>query len=249
MIIKHPEAADLAALRGLWQEAFGDSDSFLDAFFSTVYAPERCFILRCGGEPGAMLFWMDGSCRGRQCAYLYAVATAEALRGRGLCHRLMDHTHRHLQQRGYAMAVLVPGSPALFSLYKGMGYRPFGGIREEFHTAAPEALPLWEISAEAYGAARPGLLPEGSILPDGPTLAFLQTQGRFYAGEGLLLCAHAENGTLFAPELLGSAEPGRILRALGCREGTFRRPGQDPFALWLPLADAEPPEYFSFALD
>ena len=39
MIIKPPSKEEIPQLRTLWQEAFGDSDAFLDIFFSNAFAP------------------------------------------------------------------------------------------------------------------------------------------------------------------------------------------------------------------
>ena len=35
----------IADLRNLWQQAFGDSDETLDAFFATGFSPDRCHYL------------------------------------------------------------------------------------------------------------------------------------------------------------------------------------------------------------
>lgn len=249
MIINHPEADHIPLLRGLWKEAFGDTDAYLDDFFGIAFSPDRCLTAWEEDRLAAALYWLDCGCRGSRCAYLYAVATAKAFRGRGLCHELMSRTHFLLGQQGYAMAVLVPGSESLFRLYASMGYETFGGMDEHFLTASKIALPLRQIPAAEYAALRRELLPEGGILQEGVTLEFLKTQVRFFAAEGFCLCARIENDTLFAPELLGRADPGSILKALSCREGTFRVPGSKPFAMWLPLGEAQKPEYFSFALD
>ena len=53
MIINHPQPGDIVGLRLLWQEAFGDSDSFLDGFFRTGFHPERCRLILEKGEPAA----------------------------------------------------------------------------------------------------------------------------------------------------------------------------------------------------
>ena len=249
MIIKHPEASDLPQLRSLWQEAFADTDAYLDAFFETAFAPTRCLTLWKQGRLAAALYWLRCRCREQPCAYLYAVATAKEFRGQGLCHALMEHTHALLRSQGYAMAVLVPGDSSLFALYASMGYACFGGMDESLHSAAAAATELRQISAEEYARLRRRLLPEGGIVQEAETLALLQTQARFYAGENALVCAQRQQDTLFVPELLGSADPGSIVQALQCRGGTFRRSGSSPFAMWLGLQAVAPPEYFSFALD
>ncbi len=249
MIIKYPEHAHVPLLRELWQEAFGDSESYLDDFFRTAFAPHRCLTAWEAGQLAAAAYWLPCSCRGREGAYLYAVATVKAYRGRGFCHSLLEEVHRLLRAQGCAMAVLVPGEDSLYTFYEAMGYKPFGGLTEVFATASGLPAELREVSSREYAALRREYLPAGGILQEGVTLDFLETQVSFYAGAGYILCARVEEGTLFAPELLGNGDPGGILQTLGCREGTFRRPGREPFALWLALRETTPPEYFSFALD
>ena len=251
MIINKPDTAHLPALRTLWQQAFGDPDDFPDSFFATAYSPERCRVLTLEGKPAAALYWFDCSWEGKRLAYLYAVATDAAFRRKGLCRALMAHTHQHLAESGYAGAVLVPGSEALFRLYEKLGYRTFGYVRE-FACNGGVPVPLRSVDAAEYARLRRSMLPAGGILQEGALLAFLRRFARFYAGENLLLAATVESGKLTAHELLGdcTAAPG-IVAALGADTGYFRTPGnQKPFAMYLPLTeDARQPGYLGLALD
>ena len=250
MTIKCPTASQLPALQALWQQAFGDTGDYLHSFFTTAFSPDRCRCIEIDGKVAAALYWLDCSCRGKKLAYLYAVATDTVYRGQGLCHRLMEDTHARLNAAGYAGAVLVPGSDSLFRFYEKMGYRPFGGIREFTAPAKTPAVPLRRVDAGEYAALRRQSLPQGGVAQEGPTLAFLQTQAEFYAGEDALFAAVREDDHVFVPELLGNtALAGNVLTALGAATGTFRVPGEAPFAMYLPFTAAEAPSYFGFALD
>lgn len=249
MIIEKPHSTE--PLRRLWKQAFGDSDAFLDSFFSAGFSPDRCRQLTLDGKLAAALYWFDCSWEGKPIAYLYAVATDPAYRGRGLCRALMEDTHRHLLDLGYQGSLLVPGSPALFRLYEKLGYHTCSHIRE-FTCDAAEPVSLRAIDASRYAALRRTLLPPGSVRQEGPLLTFLQTQASFYTGPDFLLCACLDGSTLIVPELLGNpaAAPG-ITAALGARRCRFRTPGTDkPFAMYRPLTHApESPTYFALALD
>ena len=59
MIIKQPGVEEISQLRQLWKEAFGDTDSFLDIFFSAAFAPERCRCVLADGAVDAARF-LDG---------------------------------------------------------------------------------------------------------------------------------------------------------------------------------------------
>ena len=81
MFADYPQAEQLPALRQLWKQAFGDTDAFLDIFFSTAFSPERCRCVVTDGEVAAALYWFSCEADGQPLAYLYAVATAERFRG------------------------------------------------------------------------------------------------------------------------------------------------------------------------
>lgn len=250
MSIKHPEKKHIPVLRALWKEAFGDEDAFLDLFFETGFSPERCLTLWRQERLAAALYWFDCTSRGQKAAYVYAVATDKSFRGQGLCHQLMEALHTSLARQGYAMAILVPGSGSLFRLYESMGYETFGGLREISAQAARQSVSVRKLTTEEYALRRKAFLPEGGVIQEGPLLQVLADGSAFYEGEDFLLCARVEDGKLFAPELLGNtAAAGGILAALECREGRFRAPGQNPFAMVKCLVPCEKPAYFSFALD
>ena len=251
-MIDFPTPDLIPQLRTVWKECFGDSDEFLDSFFSTGFSPSHCRCLTVGGQVASVLYWFDVSCKGKRMAYLYAVATAPAFRGQGLCRRLMKDTHSHLALRGYHGAMLVPDGDALSRMYAGMGYQPGTTIHEFVCAAGDEPVPMHRIDREEYARLRRIYLPEGGVVQEGKNLAFLEKQASFYTGPGFLLAARQEEDHLLGVELLGSpdAAPG-ILLALGQAYGKFRTPGQGtPFAMFLPLREtAQTPTYFGLAFD
>ena len=146
--------------RRLWQEAFGDSDEFLDMFSSVAYAPERSRTISVDGDLAAVLYWFDCEYDGKKIAYIYAVATAKAYRGRGLCHRLMTQAHQHLRDNGYVGAILVPGSKELFDLYADMGYKVCSYM-SEIICEAEGVVACKEIDKSEYAKLRRQFLPQG----------------------------------------------------------------------------------------
>lgn len=242
MEIKHPTREHIPALRQLWSEAFDDTDSFLDKFFSTAFAPERsmCAIDSCNVIAAA--YWFDCG----KYAYIYAVATAKMHQGRGICHALMEKIHEVLTLRGYAGCILVPGVESLRRLYQSMGYENCGGVKE-FDATATAPLPLRKLSAEEYAALRRHYLPEGGVVQEGVNLDFLALWAEFYAVPNALAAVVWEDGKLMALDLLGDVQTaGGIVAALGAETGWFRSPGEDPFAMHRPLSINTPPKYFAF---
>lgn len=251
MTIKSPTQDQIPQLRKLWQQAFGDTDAFLDIFFSAAFSPTRCRCVLVEGDVAAALYWFSCEAGGQPLAYLYAVATDEKFRGRGLCRRLMEDTHSHLASLGYAGALLVPGDAGLREMYRGMGYADATGI-QTFSCKADQPVLLEELDAAEYAAQRRKLLPPNGVVQEGENLRFLERLGRFYRGEDFLLCAVKAGDCLTVPELLGNAAaaPG-IVAALGCKEGAFTVPGEEkPFAMVIALTpDFQKPSHFAFAFD
>lgn len=252
MTIDFPASTQIPALRRLWQQAFGDTDAFLDVFFETAFSPDRSRCVILDGQAVAALYWFDCELENHRYAYLYAVATDPAYQNRGLCKALLEDTHRHLLASGYTGAVLVPGEESLFRFYEKAGYRPCGSVNEFTCTASEPSIGLQPIDAATYAALRRKLLPSGGLLQEGATLSFLNRFSSFYTGDGFLLAATKEREQLTVHEYLGDpALAPAITAALGAVCGRFRCPGtQKSFAMCHPFMRTAPtPTYLGLALD
>lgn len=248
----HPSSVHIPQLRSLWQEAFGDTDLFLDSFFRTAFSYDRCLCILDGDTVAAALYWFDCSMEKQKLAYIYAVVTRPTYRGQGLCRRLISDTHDLLRACGYSAATLVPQKESLRKMYAGMGYENFGGLTEFHCHAASCGIPVRAIGPAEFAALRAKMLPPGAVIQEGENLTFLAEQAEFFAGEGFLLAAYGEKDTLHAVEFLGDPvhAPG-ILKTLGFPQGHFRRMGnQRLFAMYCPLSSSfGNPSYFGFAFD
>lgn len=235
--------------KALWKQAFGDPDAFIDAFFSIAYDQMHSSSVIWKGKTVAALYWFDCSCRGRKIAYIYAVATEESYRGKGICRNLMESTHQYLRREGYTGAILVPGSKPLFRFYEKLGYQTCSFL-DELSCAAGAPVPLNRITPAEYAAQRLTLLPPDSVVQEGVTLDFLASYAAFYAGDGFIAAATLDGDKAQVHELLGDVEPAAVIAALGARKGTVRRPGTGrPFAMYHGLEVAPMPGYFGLALD
>lgn len=235
MLLTRPSVpADLPAQRLLWKLAFGDDDAYIDNFYSSYYRPERVLVLEEEGQVRSMTAWFDttfvvpgkGAYRA---AYLYAVATHPACRGRGLAGKLLADADAYFQTLGIPAVTTVPAQP---SLHKFFGANGFGKCFRHFEGAlTPDVLPaaaldtlLSPAAPEEYAAAREA--PLASI----PHIAFPEDALRYQAGccalgkgglfcadtsaGGVCLCAEgAGHGTVILKELLGSPAACRLALA------------------------------------
>lgn len=251
LFVGSPSHEDIPALGRLWQEAFGDSDAFLDGFFERIFSPRRARCIKADGKIAAALYLFDCECDGRSASYIYAVATARAFRGQGLCGQLLADTHRYLEGLGCAFAILVPSEPSLFAFYEKYGYRTATSIGELSAVAEDAGIALKEIDLAEYARLRRLYLPPRAVIQEEKTLLLLQMGATLYAGEDFLLAAREENGEFFGIELLGNTErAGAILATLQKPSGCFRCIGNTrPFAMYYPIDKTPRPEYLGLALD
>jgi GNAT superfamily N-acetyltransferase len=250
MIIDRPTKSQTPELCSLWCEAFGDTEEFFGIFQRTAYSEERCRCLTLDGSVAAALYWFDCEYEGKPLAYLYAIATKKAFRGKGLCAALMEDTHRHLKELGYIGAILSPAEPSLYGFYARFGYKTATYIRT-FSADSNGSMPLRRISAEEYGAIRRRFLPEDAVLQEDASLRFLESDTELYTGDGVLLAARRNGETLFSPEFLGDTKKAAaVLGTLGKESGIFRTVGDEtPLTMFLSFSDIETPKYFGLVFD
>ena len=252
MHIDYPSFRVVPGLRSLWKEAFSDTDALLDAFFETAFSARRCRCITEGDKVLAALNWFEGTCEGQRFAYLYAVATAASYRGRGLFSALLADTRKALTAEGFDGILLVPETESLGRMYEKFGFSPCTAVKSGEVRAVSEAVAFREIGPAEFALLRREMLPVGSVIQEGDTLAFLASQCHFWAGKNWLTVGQIYEGKLVCQEFLGdrSALPG-LLRALDLEQGTYRMPGTEAaFAYLLPLQPGcLRPQYFGLALD
>ena len=231
MIIDRPRAEDIPGLRHLWQQAFGDTDAYLDIFFRVGFAPERCRCIRQEKAVTAALYWFDCSWGSKKIAYIYAVATDKAYRGQGLCRSLMESTHKQLKSEDYAGAVLVPVKPELSAMYAKFGYRGFCPLEK----ATGEKPQATAISPEEYMALRQERLSDDAILQGSTALGLLAAYGGFYKTENAIFCGYQEEDVFHFEEIIGQ---------LPAQREAFSE------AMYLSLDSADTlPQYFAIPLN
>ena len=162
------EKSDIFPIASLWGEAFGDSREAVEEFFQTF---PNC-ISYVAEENGQILSMVHGLPQllspDTKAAYIYAVATAKAHRGRGLCRNLMEFAEKDLKSRGFDAGVLTPGEESLFDFYEKIGYETaFFRHRTPFSGGRP-------IDLTDYLRRRETLVPTAHMVYDKTTLAYAQ---------------------------------------------------------------------------
>ena len=264
-------AGDIPELKRLWQEAFGDDEALIDAFFSKLYRPDSVFVIRDGDTVAAMACHLPmtlchGS-RGWPAAYLYAVATDKRYRGHGLCGRILGFAAGYLPSVGAKALLLVPGSTSLREFYRQRGYADYTTAdMTEWTVGAVDGV-AEKIEAPVYLELREQLLQDRAYVScPVPVLEFQKALAELYGGglyrltrgdrEGCACVAVDGNGRAIVYELLwpGDRAEGAALAASAGGAGRVlcRTPGDSqPFAMvqWLTKAPDLPAPYLGIALD
>ncbi len=267
---------DVPALRALWGQAFGDGPVLLDVFFSRLYRPEDAFVVRADGAVQSAAFQipmtLHSGARSWRAAYLYAVATGRAARGRGYASALLGFAAEELAARGCQILLLVPGGAGLREFYRARGFSDFSTVeRREWEAFSPPAPGRAEpVPPEDYFALRERLLAaRGAPYVSCPAAALeFQAAIAEQAGGGLYrlwdgetegcACAALERrfGRALVYELLWPGETARgaaiAAGAVGADRAAVRCPGgAKPFAMgrWLVEPPPLPDPYFGVALD
>ena len=215
MIIKHPETGDLSALTALWVQAFGDTEAFINTFFTTGFSEMRCLMAEEKGDLLAALYWFDCSWEGKKIAYLYAIATDENHRGKGICTKLMAHTHEVLKTQGYTGAILVPAEESLEQFYGKMGYQSIA-TRESSTEQLKKNHAFEKISPEEYLSLRQQYLPRGGVQHTLPAMAYLGMFANFYRFPKGICCGDPTLPMEHLPGYVG--DPAMYLPLDGTRE-------------------------------
>lgn len=231
--------ADLPALKALWQVCFGDAGETVDAFLAhaegaTPFAAERAGGIVCA------LWALPCAHNGAPAAYLYAVGTLPAHRGRGLAMSLLSYAMRTLEGEGIGRFWLYPADPALTALYRPLGFEAAPPSRRLTLPASPGEVALRPLAAEEAAARRAALLQGRSAVEwDAASLARAAALegGTWYGVGGGLALLCPEGSTLRAPEWLGSdpAQAAAVAASLGLAAAEVTCPA------WLGAGESLPP--------
>lgn len=249
MIIDNPSPRHIPALRSIWKQAFGDSDAFLDDFFKTGFAYDRCWCVFQEQEPVAAVYLFACQWQGNPVAYLYALAVEKAHQKQGLSRLLLSDVQAKLRHAGYVGAIMEPATEDLRQYYGRLGYRRFGGRKCLVFTAGGPSEPVTQLAELAYGLERKKYLPMGAVIQEGAFTAMLQTQAICYGGNGFVAAVSRE--APFVIEFLGDQKkiPG-LLKTLRMDRAQVRLPGGASTAVYLDFnGKNDLPTYFGLPLD
>lgn len=137
----------------LWQACFGDSETFVQLYFSTKYAEENSVVYveneRVLSALQMLPYPMTCWSRELHTSYISGASTWPDARGRGLMKNLLIKAFGIMRLRDIHLSTLIPAEPWLFDFYKKLGYGTvFYSAVQTFTGVLSSKVPQHEYSKE-----------------------------------------------------------------------------------------------------
>ena len=256
-IFREYRQCDIPALTALWSTLFGDSETFVSAFFRHLPDMGSCLVMELKGKIMGMASVITG-CELAGCGspgkehapvigYIYALGIGEDFQGNGFGSMLAQKTGELAVSREADIVCTLPASESLYSFYeKALGFKT-ALFRKRYETVAEPVEMTMKLSATEYSMFRNSMVGTGPYLhPSFFTTDFLKSLceeygGGLFASESGICSAQTDNGTCVIHELIcRGAERCRavaasVAAALGCEKAVWftpalpSDPGAEPF--------------------
>lgn len=113
-------------VRKIWKEVFGDTDEYMDLYFSEKYKDENTLVDVEDGKVVSSLQMLlyEITFYGEKIPFYYlsGLSSLPEYRGRGIMGRLIEASHLLMKEREIPLSILVPAEEKLFGYYERFGY-------------------------------------------------------------------------------------------------------------------------------
>jgi len=125
-MIRFASNEDVIELKSMWYSIFGDEMSYIDLFFDEIFSCDNTLVYEKYGDIAAMLYIVDYSYKQNEkvykLSYLYALATKDIYRGKGIMNELLDEATKLSKERDKDALMLIPEDEKLLKYYKKRGF-------------------------------------------------------------------------------------------------------------------------------
>ena len=115
-------------IRDLWHRVFGDDRVLIDDFLVRLYDATLCFTSKRETKVVSMLHVVPLQSEERKIAYIYAVATDEEWREKGIASQLINRALKSIDEDEYQYTVLIPSDSKTARFYTKFGFEHSGKL-------------------------------------------------------------------------------------------------------------------------
>lgn len=174
---------DANSLKELWVWAFQEKPQAVDMFFQN-YNSYTAFVAEEKGSIVSMLFFLDTMIDGRKAGYLYAAATSEKYRCRGIMRSLIDFA---INNSNYELFVTLPAEKTLYSFYEKLGFKAatstFANLSNEEMEYFAKAYEPQELIVKNYCGIRNSVLKENFLFWNNNHINYAFDYADLYGGK------------------------------------------------------------------
>lgn len=203
-MIRPARPGDEVALTHLWHTVFGDSETDIARFLSTLYRPETTMVWAEGDQIRSAVYLIDAGITplpdGRRLptAYTYAFATLPEYQGRGMGTQVIQAAIARGFDLGFRCNIVRPAEESLFPYYIRLGYDTSlsivqGHVTLEDRPFSTSDTCVMSISFPAYFEHRTNCLPPNAT--EHPTQYLQYVALAAQLGGGGLYCLDVGNQT------------------------------------------------------
>ena len=249
MTIREYTKEDIPRLVELWEEAFGDRRSFIEAFYRMLPDMGSCTVGEEDGKIVAMANVLAGqelphanSPKVPECGYLYAVAVDRDYRGRGFGAEITRAGYDLAVKREAWIICTLPADDSLREFYKKTLDFETALYRKKHELAASDVEMTMQLNETEYNLMRENLLASKTYLRlsyfamDFLNVLCKEYGGGLFASMSGICIAQKEGDTCYLHEVI-SQNPEQtaasVAFALGCKKAVWYEPAEtgEPFIM------------------
>lgn len=126
-MIRFADKSTASLVRSMWKTCFGDSESYLDLYFSRKYRNENTLIYFIENKPVASLQMLPYKMRfyGKiiPIYYLAGLCTLPEYRSQGYMGALINEAYKVMFERNIPISILVPAEDSLYGYYEKYNFK------------------------------------------------------------------------------------------------------------------------------
>ncbi|MDR2834757.1 MAG: GNAT family N-acetyltransferase [Bacteroidales bacterium] len=126
-MIRFATEKDTENIKSIWKICFGDTDEFINLFFSKKYCPENTLLFLENNLPVSALQILNYDLKFIDkifpINYICGICTLSEFRNKGIASKLINYSHKVSSEKKIPISILIPANENLIKFYEHFGYQ------------------------------------------------------------------------------------------------------------------------------